>query len=42
MPDGIGDWGGTPRRVIGGRPEGWTCSGGQSQGWAGIDIGLNV
>ncbi|MBM1220793.1 ABC transporter substrate-binding protein [Ponticoccus sp. SC2-23] len=40
MPDGIGDYGGTLRHVIGGRPEGWNYWGGQSQGWGGIDIGM--
>lgn len=40
MPDGIGDYGGVMRHVIGGRPEGWNYIGGQSQGWGGIDIGL--
>ena len=29
------------RHVIGGRPEGWNYSGGQSQGYGGIDIGLS-
>lgn len=38
MPDGIGDYGGTMRHVIGGRPEGWNFWGGQSYGWGGIDI----
>lgn len=41
MPDGIGVYGDTMRHVIGGRPEGWNYSGGQSQGWGGIDIGLS-
>jgi peptide/nickel transport system substrate-binding protein len=41
MPDGIGDYGGVMRHVIGGRPEGWNYIGGQSQGWGGIDIGLS-
>lgn len=40
MPDGIGDYGGTLRHVIGGRPEGWNYIAGQSQGWGGIDIGM--
>ncbi len=40
MPDGIGNYGGVMRHVIGGRPEGWNFWGGQSQGWGGIDIGL--
>lgn len=41
MPDGIGVYGGTLRHVIGGRPEGWNYSAGQSQGWGGIDIGMS-
>ncbi len=41
MPDGIGVYGDTLRHVIGGRPEGWNYTGGQSQGWGGIDIGLS-
>jgi peptide/nickel transport system substrate-binding protein len=40
MPDGIGVYGGTMRHVIGGRPEGWNYTAGQSQGWGGVDIGL--
>ena len=28
------------RHVIGGRPEGWNYSAGQTQGWGGIDIGM--
>jgi len=40
MPDGIGNYGGVLRHVIGGRPEGWNYIGGQSQGWGGIDIGM--
>ena len=40
MPDGIGDYGGTLRHVIGGRPEGWNWEAGQSQGWGGISMGL--
>jgi peptide/nickel transport system substrate-binding protein len=41
MPDGIGVYGDTLRHVIGGRPEGWNYSAGQTQGWGGIDIGLS-
>lgn len=40
-PDGIGVYGDTLRHVIGGRPEGWNYTAGQSQGWGGIDIGLS-
>jgi peptide/nickel transport system substrate-binding protein len=40
MPDGVGVYGGVLRHVIGGRPEGWNYTAGQSQGWGGIDIGL--
>jgi peptide/nickel transport system substrate-binding protein len=38
MPDGIGVYGDTMRHVVGGRPEGWNYSAGQTQGWGGIDI----
>jgi peptide/nickel transport system substrate-binding protein len=41
MPDGIGVYGDTMRHVIGGRPEGWNYTSGQTQGWGGIDIGLS-
>ncbi|MCF3641062.1 ABC transporter substrate-binding protein [Rhizobium sp. TRM95111] len=41
MPDGIGVYGDTIRHVIGGRPEGWNYSAGQTQGWGGIDIGMS-
>ncbi|MDE2018102.1 MAG: ABC transporter substrate-binding protein, partial [Hyphomicrobiales bacterium] len=41
MPDGIGVYGDTMRHVIGGRPEGWNYTAGQSQGWGGVDIGLS-
>ena len=41
MPDGIGAYGDVMRHVIGGRPEGWNYSAGQTQGWGGIDIGLS-
>lgn len=40
MPDGVGAYGDVMRHVIGGRPEGWNYTAGQSQGWGGIDIGL--
>lgn len=41
MPDGVGVYGDTLRHVIGGRPEGWNYSAGQTQGWGGIDIGIS-
>ena len=41
MKDGVGVYGDVMRHVIGGRPEGWNYSAGQSQGWGGIDIGLS-
>ncbi|WP_438751252.1 ABC transporter substrate-binding protein [Pararhizobium sp. O133] len=41
MPDGVGVYGDTMRHVIGGRPEGWNYSAGQTQGWGGIDIGIS-
>jgi peptide/nickel transport system substrate-binding protein len=41
MVDGLGVYGDTMRHVIGGRPEGWNYSAGQTQGWGGIDIGLS-
>ncbi|EHK56099.1 periplasmic alpha-galactoside-binding protein precursor [Mesorhizobium alhagi CCNWXJ12-2] len=40
MPDGIGVYGDTMRHVVGGRPEGWNYSAGQTQGWGGIDIAM--
>ncbi|RWO31186.1 MAG: ABC transporter substrate-binding protein [Mesorhizobium sp.] len=40
MLDGIGVYGDTMRHVIGGRPEGWNYSAGQTQGWGGIDIAM--
>ena len=40
-PDGIGTYGDVMRHVIGGRPEGWNYSAGQTQGWGGIDIGMS-
>lgn len=41
MPDGVGVYGDVMRHVIGGRPEGWNYSAGQTQGWGGIDIGMS-
>jgi peptide/nickel transport system substrate-binding protein len=41
MKDGVGVYGDVMRHVIGGRPEGWNYSAGQSQGWGGIDIGMS-
>ncbi|OLP46467.1 ABC transporter substrate-binding protein [Rhizobium oryziradicis] len=41
MPDGIGVYGDTLRHVIGGRPEGWNYTAGQTQGWGGIDIAMS-
>lgn len=38
MSDGIGEYGGTFRHVIGGRPEGWNWLAGQHQGWGGINM----
>ncbi len=40
MKDGVGVYGDVMRHVIGGRPEGWNYWAGQTQGWGGIDIGL--
>ena len=40
MVDGIGEYGGTFRHVIGGRPEGFNWLAGQHQGWGGINIQL--
>ncbi|HEV2900400.1 MAG TPA: ABC transporter substrate-binding protein [Pseudaminobacter sp.] len=40
MPDGVGVYGDTMRHVVGGRPEGWNYSAGQTQGWGGIDIAM--
>ncbi|MDW6004482.1 ABC transporter substrate-binding protein [Vibrio mangrovi] len=37
MPDGIGEYGGVLRQVIGGRPQGWNWSAAHSQGWGGIN-----
>jgi peptide/nickel transport system substrate-binding protein len=41
MPDGVGVYGDVIRHVVGGRPEGWNYSAGQTQGWGGIDIALS-
>ena len=41
MPAGVGVYGDVMRHVIGGRPEGWNYTAGQTQGWGGIDIGLS-
>ena len=38
MSDGIGEYGGIFRHVIGGRPEGWNWMAGKHQGWGGINI----
>lgn len=38
MSDGIGEYGGVFRHVIGGRPEGWNILAGQHQGWGGINM----
>lgn len=40
MVDGIGVYGDTMRFVIGGRPQGWNYSAGQTQGWGGLDISM--
>lgn len=40
MSDGIGEYGGLFRHVIGGRPEGWNWLAGQHQGWGGINMAL--
>jgi len=40
MVDGIGEYGGVFRHVIGGRPEGWNHLAGQHQGWGGINMAL--
>ncbi|MEJ6120706.1 ABC transporter substrate-binding protein [Vibrio sp. 2-Bac 85] len=37
MPDGIGEYGGVFRHVIGGRPQGWNWSAAHSQGYGGIN-----
>jgi len=38
MTDGIGEYGGVFRHVIGGRPEGWNWMAGQAQGYGGINM----
>jgi peptide/nickel transport system substrate-binding protein len=40
MVDGIGEYGGVFRHVIGGRPEGWNWMAGQHQGWGGINMAI--
>jgi len=40
MSDGIGEYGGVFRHVIGGRPEGWNWLAGQHQGWGGINMAM--
>ena len=40
MSDGIGEYGGVFRHVIGGRPEGWNWLAGQHQGWGGINMAV--
>lgn len=40
MSDGIGEYGGVFRHVIGGRPEGWNLVAGQHQGWGGINMAI--
>lgn len=40
MSDGIGEYGGVFRHVIGGRPEGWNWLAGQHQGWGGINMAI--
>lgn len=40
MVDGIGEYGGVFRHVIGGRPEGWNHLAGQHQGWGGINMAM--
>ena len=40
MSDGIGEYGGVFRHVIGGRPEGWNWLAGQHQGWGGINMNI--
>ena len=40
MSDGIGEYGGVFRHVIGGRPEGWNWMAGQHQGWGGINMAM--
>ena len=40
MSDGVGEYGGVFRHVIGGRPEGWNWVAGQYQGWGGINMAV--
>ncbi|WP_420858923.1 ABC transporter substrate-binding protein [Marivivens marinus] len=40
MSDGIGEYGGVFRHVIGGRPEGFNWLAGQHQGWGGINMAV--
>ncbi|MCY4542577.1 MAG: ABC transporter substrate-binding protein [Rhodobacteraceae bacterium] len=40
MADGVGEYGGVFRHVIGGRPEGWNWMAGQHQGWGGINMAM--
>jgi peptide/nickel transport system substrate-binding protein len=40
MSDGIGEYGGVFRHVIGGRPEGWNWLAGQHQGWGCINMAI--
>ena len=40
MVDGVGEYGGVFRHVIGGRPEGWNWLAGQHQGWGGINMAM--
>ncbi len=37
MPDGVGEYGGLFRHIIGGRPQGWNWTAAQTQGWGGIN-----
>ena len=40
MSDGLGEYGGVFRHVIGGRPEGFNWLAGQHQGWGGINMAV--
>nr|MDQ2694991.1 ABC transporter substrate-binding protein [Pseudomonadota bacterium] len=40
MPDGVGQYGGVFRHVIGGRPEGWNWAASQVMGWGGVDYSV--
>lgn len=40
MSDGLGQYGGVFRHVIGGRPEGFNWLAGQHQGWGGINLAI--